>query len=96
LSRTSSVSNTLRRLSLSTISCMKPLGAVLSRPWPSFLARSARRAARILSRSVAMTCMRVLRRSRDSTGINTVSVVANAATEASSVTTICGVRSEMI
>ena len=38
-----------------------------------------------------MTCMRVLRRSRDSTGISTVSVVANAAIAASSVTTICGV-----
>jgi hypothetical protein len=58
------------------------------------LARSARRAARILSRSVAITCMRWLRRSRDSTGISTVSAVAKAATAASSVTMICGVSSD--
>ena len=53
------------------------------------------RAARILSRSSAITCMRVLSRSRDSTGISTVSAVAKAAIAASSVTMICGVSSDM-
>ena len=39
--------------------------------------------------------MRVFSRSRESTGISTVSVVAKAAIAASSVTMICGLSSEM-
>src|SRR4029079_15144039 len=53
------------------------------------------RAARIFSRSNAITCMRVFSRSRESTGISTVSTVAKAAIAASSVTMIAGLISDM-
>ena len=95
MSRTSSESNTLRRLKRSTISCMKPLGAVRSRPCPSLLERSAIRVARIFSRSSAITCMREFSRSRESTGISTVRAVAKAAIAASSVTMMGGLISEV-
>src|SRR5690606_12175912 len=52
--------------------------------------RSAMRAARILSRSSAITFMRWLMRSRLRIGMMMVSAVANAATAAAAMTMSCG------
>jgi len=77
------------------ISCMNPFGAVRRRPWLSLPARSARRCARIFSRSNAITCVRVLNRSREHRHCHG-GVVAKVAIAASSVTTIDGLSSASI